>query len=189
MNRSDDQIEYVLGRPLAVNPGSQFVYNSGLTMTVGELIQTVAGMPADEFAEQVLFKPLQFGRFIWVHYPNGTVHTGGGLVLRPRDMAKIAQLYLDGGVWQGGRYLSQEWIEESIKPQAPGNFYGYQWWLRNFTAGGRRYAAFAAEGLGGQFIFVVKELNLVAVFTSGNDNELWDQPFDMMRQYVLPAAM
>ena len=65
--------------------------------------------------------------------------TGGGLLLRSRDLLKIAQLYLNGGVWNGHRILSEAWAKESVKPHAnarPDTEYGYLWWLQTFHAEG-----------------------------------------------------
>jgi CubicO group peptidase (beta-lactamase class C family) len=113
-------------------------------------------------------------------------------------MAKIGYLYLNGGRWQGKQIVSEEWVKESIKirvdaKQFPDwhkdDGYGYQWWIRSFKVGDRMIASYHAPGLGGQFIFVVPELELVAVFTGWNDDELSLQPFEMFERYILPAAI
>ena len=67
--------------------------------------------------------------------------------------------------------------------------YGYQWWIRSFKVVDRVIPSYRAPGLGGQFIFIVPDLQLVAVFTGWNDNELGVQPFDMLERYILPAAV
>ena len=72
--------------------------------------------------------------------------------------------------------------------QAPYRGYGYQWWLRSFWGRDRVIEAFAAQGLGGQFIVVIPDLRLVAAFTGWNVNERTEQPFEMLQRYIVPAS-
>ena len=97
-----------------------------------------------------------------------------GCDLRPRDAAKIGQLVLNRGTWNGKPIVSPEWIEQSVRPrfQAIGYFgglffYGYQWWMGRSLSGDREMKWIAAMGLGGQRIFIVPELDLVVMTTSG----------------------
>jgi CubicO group peptidase (beta-lactamase class C family) len=196
MNGSSDCIRYVLEKPMTNAPGRKFVYNSGLAITLGKILHQASGLPADEFAERYLFGPLGITNYFWYKYPNGVVQTGGGLSLRPRDMAKIGVLFLNGGRWQGKRILSERWVKASTKPQTGGaqppiEFagYGFQWWLCSFQMHHRVVETFAALGRGGQFIVVVPELQTVVVFTGWNDNALMHQPFDILYHYILPALM
>jgi CubicO group peptidase (beta-lactamase class C family) len=142
----------------------------------------------DLFAERYLFSPLGITDYFWQKVGNGAVNTYGGLRLRPRDMAKIGQLFLDGGRWQGQQVVSEEWVAESTKLRIGNAFpgwvkadgYGYQWWLETFEVGPRRYSSYSARGRGGQYIIVVPELKLVVVVTSwNNDVRLLRQPLDM----------
>ena len=190
MNDSKDPVRYVLERPLVATAGEKFGSSSGITIALGEIVHQVSGLKADKFAERTLFGPLGITNYYWWSYPSGFVQTGGGLCLRPRDMAKIGYLYLNGGRWQGKQIVSEEWVKESTKnrvdaKQFPNwinaDGYGYQWWLRSFKVGDRVIPSYHAAGRGGQFIFVVPELDIVAVFTGWNDNELALQPFEMFR--------
>ena len=188
MNRSRDPVRYVLERPVVTAPGTKFNYNSGIAITLGEIIYKVSGLRADKFAERYLFAPLGISDYYWLKYPNGTVQTGGGLWLKPRDMAKIGYLFLNGGRWQGRQVVSEDWIRESTKQQAPDQDYGYQWWRGRFPVRTRVVGAYAALGRGGQFILVFPDLQLIAVFTGWNDNALRDEPLEMLTRYILPAA-
>lgn len=105
---------------------------------------------------------------------------------------------MNGGRWQGKQIVSEKWVKESIEirvdaKQFPDwhkdDGYGYQWWIRSFKVGDRVIPSYHAPGLGGQFIFIVPDLQLVAVFTGWNDNELGIQPFEMLERYILPAAV
>jgi CubicO group peptidase (beta-lactamase class C family) len=187
MDRSPDQVRWVLDQPLVSAPGARFVYSSGLAITLGAIVEKATGMRADTFAARHLFATLGIASYEWYRYPNGIVQTGGGLMMRPRDMAKIGQLHVNRGLWQGQRIVCEEWIDEATRRQAADFEYGYQWWLDRFDVGGVTYRGYSARGRAGQFIFVLPELSLIAVFTSGNDNELWDQPLEMMTRHVLPA--
>ena len=196
MDRSKDPIRYALERPILDAPGTQFVYNSGIAITLGEILYKVSGMRADKFAERYLFAPLGISNYYWWKYPNGTVQTGGGLQLQPRDMAKIGALMLHGGRWHGQQIVSEAWVKDATKPHVSTGLpprwlapeYGYQWWLGTFRVGERAIPSYSARGRGGQFIFVFPDLHLMAVFTGWNDNALWLQPVEMLQQYILPAV-
>src|SRR5690242_19862529 len=100
----------------------------------------------------------------------GEADTGGGLHLRPRDMAKIGQLVLADGRWNDRQIVSKEWIETSTasKLKATGGFsYGYLWWLGRARPNGRELTWIGALGRGGQYIRIVPELDLVVVVTGG----------------------
>jgi CubicO group peptidase (beta-lactamase class C family) len=190
MNRANDPVRYVLGRPLVAPPGTKFNYSSGIAIALGEIVHKTSGLGADRFAEENLFKPLGISNYQWLKYPNGVVQTGGGLYMRPRDMAKVGYLFLNGGRWRGKKIVSERWIQESTTQQAPDREYGYQWWLGRLHAGDRAVATYGAQGRGGQFILVLPALRMVAVFTGWNDgNGLGDQPLDMLQRFVLPAAL
>ena len=188
LDAAPQPIRWVLEQPLVVPPGRQFVYNSGLSITLGGVVARLTGESTDAFAARRLFAPLGITAFEWSRYKDGTVQTGGGLSLRPRDMAKIGQLYLDGGTWSGQRVVCQEWVGMATAQQVEGVDYGYQWWLTRFDVSGTSERSFYASGRGGQFIFVLPELSLVAVFTGGNTDERYLQPFGMMKRHVLPAV-
>ena len=167
MDNSKEPVEYVLARPLTDKPGAKFIYSTGITVALGEVVHQPSGEKADKFAEHYLFKPLGISKYYWSNDPRGFVRTGSGLALRPRDMAKIGQLFLDGGRWKGKQVVSEEWVKASttnyIDAKEFPNWiaadgYGYQWWLGSFKAGDRVIPSFHAAGRGGQFIFVFPQL-------------------------------
>lgn len=116
--------------------------------------------------------------------------------LRPRDMAKYGQLYLNGGTWRGERILSEDWVRESwgrygrLRPlDRNGHQYGYLWWHHQYEVGGRVIETLEARGNGGQYIFVVPSLDLVAVITSGNfRNRRTRQPEEILQRFILLAV-
>ena len=131
-------------------------------------------------------------------YPDDIVETGGGLYLRPRDMAKLGRLFLNKGRWNGKQIVSETWVKESTKNQLgaiPLPDARPCRWLRismvvHFVQIRRsNVESYSARGRGGQFIFVFPRERMIAVFTGWNDNLLLFQPMEMVQEYVIPAAL
>jgi len=196
---SPDPIRYILERPIVAAPGTKFAYNTGISIVLGEIIYKVSGLPADKFAEHYLFEPLGISDYYWAKVPDDIVETGGGLFLRPRDMAKLGYLFLNGGRWQGKQMIREDWIKDSTKNHVgsmhlpawvqAADGYGYQWWLGSLKVTSRDIRFYGARGRAGQFILVFPDQQIVAVFTGLNDNILMNQHLDMLQRYILPAAL
>jgi CubicO group peptidase (beta-lactamase class C family) len=193
-----DPVRYVLSKPIIAPPDALWVYNGGGTDLLGNIIERTSGQWLEEFARDVLFKPLDVGDFEWKAYPrNGKIAAAAGLRLRPRDAAKIGQLLLDDGAWNGRQIVPPDWIMQSVLPrfQAVGYFggtlfYGYQWWLGRSLANGKEVKWVAAFGWGGQRIFVVPDLSLVVMMTAaqyGEFNEGLAQQ-DLLANVIIPAV-
>ena len=169
-----DPIRFVLDNPVVTEPGTQFHYNSGLTNVLGEIIHKAVGVRADDLARDYLFSPLGITDYSWEVLQNNVLYTSGDLQLIPRDVAKLGELYLRGGVWKGQRILSKWWVDESTKSSIHVNEwwdYGYQWWLGTFEINSQQIESFAARGWGGQNVFVIPSLNIVVVTTAGYYDE------------------
>jgi CubicO group peptidase (beta-lactamase class C family) len=199
----EDPIRFVLEKDVLVPPGTEFEYNSGVTMLLGEIVKRTSGMSLTTFAENYLFSPLGITSYKWISHRNAAdiTHASGGLYLRPRDMAKIGQLYLQEGLWNENRIVSQEWVRDSVTeyssvPEDDRDMYhaygyGYQWWLGSYSAG--TINAYSARGWGGQYIVVIPEKNMVVVHTAGayRDDTMWEVPimyYDIIQNYILPAV-
>ena len=193
MNQSNDAVAFVLGRDMIADPGLVFSYNSGLTITMGAVVTGATGQPALNFAQQHLLAPMGISDYFWYAYPNGHLHTGGGLYLIPRDMAKFGQLILDDGVWKGQQLVDPEWLAQSTGPHVIlpdawlDNSYGYFWWRKNLPE--FNDVAIHASGWGGQYIIALPAHDLVVIFTGGNytNQALTEVPFRLLTQYILPA--
>ena len=197
---SEDPIAYVLRKETVADPGQKFIYNSGTTNLMGEIIRRRSGMTLADYAEQYLFAPLDIVTYEWYPFPNEPemMVASSTLYLRPRDMAKIGQLYLDGGMWQGTRVVSENWVSQSTKlvidmvaSESPvpnlNPAYGYQWWLGTFPTGETK--TYFAAGYGGQFIFVLPEPEMVVVFTAGGfEDGNYDALLQIVNETILPAA-
>jgi CubicO group peptidase (beta-lactamase class C family) len=172
MNASSDWVAFVLSRRVVEPPGQRFVYNSGGVILLGAVLRAATGQDVVAFASDVLFAPLGISDHSWYRNPRqlDQVHTGGGLSLRARDMAKFGQLYLADGVWAGARVLPSEWTRDGTRAWLPAPAYGAQygllWWLR--PASGASDVA-EAWGARAQHIFVVRAMNLVVVVTARDE--------------------
>jgi CubicO group peptidase (beta-lactamase class C family) len=172
MEASNDWIQFVLDQPMAADPGASFVYNSGVTQLLSQVLRKATGKHADAYAAEQLFRPLGIESFHWKKTPTGHPDTEGGLYLTASDLAKLGYLYARDGVWQGRRVLPAGWVAAStaplVTPGAGASFrYGYQWWLLPDPARAGVWH-WAALGYGGQRLVVVPELDLIAVFTGWN---------------------
>ena len=169
MNMAWDPCRYVLSRPMMAPAGQEFFYNTGALRLVSAIIRKATGRPLDEFARATLLEPLGIRSAEWAKV-RGETDAGGGLRLRPRDMAKIGQLVLAGGRWNDRQIVSKAWIETStaLKLKATdGLSYGYLWWLGRSRINARDVSWVGALGRGGQSIRIVAELDLVVVVTAG----------------------
>jgi CubicO group peptidase (beta-lactamase class C family) len=175
MEASENWVQFVLDQKMASEPGEKFVYSSGVTELLGQILKKTTGKDPDDYARERLFGPLGIEAWYWKKTPTGLSDTEGGLYLTARDLAKIGYLYLKDGVWEGERILPQGWVAEAVAPlvTASGDRkYGFQWWLLP-NEGSKDSWTPAALGYGGQFLFVVPEHDLIAVFTGWN---IYDGP-------------
>lgn len=162
-----------------ISPDRAHVGRSALTL-LSAIIHNATGKPLDEFAREALFGPLGITEFEWTRV-KGDADAGGGLRLRPRDMAKISQLILSGGRWNDRQIVSQAWVETSTaaKLKATDNqSYRYLWWLGRARLNERKIVHWiGAPGRGGQYIRIVPEFDLVVAVTAGYDQDYSPQAF------------
>jgi CubicO group peptidase (beta-lactamase class C family) len=197
-----DWYKYSLDLPMLKEPGGEdAVYCSADLNLVGGAVAASTRRWLPEFFDETLARPLQFGRYYLNLMPDGQAYMGGGAYLRPRDQLKLGQLYLDGGLWNGKRIVSKEWVAESTSVHshfAPKyslgqqHSYGYGWHIHDLRSGANTYRVFAAEGNGGQIVLVVPDLDLVVGITGGSYGEFdqwyrWD--LELVPQFIMPAAV
>jgi CubicO group peptidase (beta-lactamase class C family) len=173
--------------------GRYFSYCTGGVFTLSEVIGKATGARTDLYARDKLFRPLGITNVEWVYSPLNIPQTGGGLRLTSRDLLKIAQLYLNGGGWQGTRIVSQDWVHKSTQPHAQideATEYGYLWWLKSFKSGEKSYPAFFMSGNGGNKIVAIPSLDMAVVITSTNYNThgMHEQTEKILTDYVLAAV-
>jgi CubicO group peptidase (beta-lactamase class C family) len=190
---SDDRISFTLALPLRFSPGEQVTYCSPLSQVLSFVLTRATGMSAAAYAEARLFGPLGIDDWWWAAHDRHTSVGEAGLYLRPRDMAKLGQLYLQGGRWQGRQIVSSVWVDASVTAYGTvnqWNDYGYNWWLYNDAAKQHHLHGhddiFYAVGRGGQFVWVLPGANAVIACTGWNDNTgRW--PESMLWDFFLPA--
>jgi CubicO group peptidase (beta-lactamase class C family) len=192
-----DWVRSAMALPMIADPGTRPRYCSAGSHVAGRIVEMASGRDLLEFARSRLFGPLGIGGVRWPHAPvAANAATFGQLYLRPRDMLKLGVLVLGKGVWRGRRIVSGSWIERSTSPltQIGSRRYGYLWWRQSFhietPSGGTDVDTILASGNGGQKIYVVPALDLVAVFTGGNYNSDEDTPPNaIMGSVILPQLV
>jgi CubicO group peptidase (beta-lactamase class C family) len=183
--------------PVVHEPGTYFLYNTGATYVLAAIVERTTGMKLLDYLEPRLFAPLGIENVTWQESPQGIAVGGYGLSIRTEDLAKFGQLYLQKGMWQGKRILSETWVDEATSHQiANGDDpyrrdwtqgYGYQFWRS-------RHGTYRADGVFGQFCIVMPEQDAVLAITAGTDifdgqqilDLVWDKLIPAMQPEVLP---
>src|ERR1700760_2423776 len=183
-----------LSLPVVFKPGSQFMYNSGASFMLSAVIKKVTGQTAHEYLKPRLYKPLNISNTTWGENWEGINMGASHLRMPTEDIAKFGQLYLQKGMWNGKRVVSEEWvaaasakqIENGKNDSSWGYGYGYQFWLN--PPGG-----FRADGAFGQYSMVFPELDAVVAITSESIETkktmqiVWDVLLPEMKTDALPA--
>ena len=193
-----DDLQLMMRRPFQCEPGTCFEYDSGCSNLLAAIIEEVSGQRMVDYLQPRLFDPLGIDPPEWIVTVDDVNRGGGGAFLTAREMAKLGQLYLQGGQWDGERLLGLRWVTRSTSPQSSGNSYlsganigtgayGYHWWIA--TPG--EFTSFAALGYGGQMIYVVPDLDLVivTVFADANPErpDLQQRVAPIIENAIVPA--
>jgi len=182
-------LQYTLDLPLINDPGLVSNYCSMGVALTAEIVSQASGMDINEFADKYLFKPLGIENVNWGHTSNKEViPSAKRLYMTSRDFAKIGQLVLNKGKWGNQQVVSSEWIEEATTPKTKitGLDYGYLWWNIPFVTAEKTFVSKTATGNGGQYIMLIPEKNIMAVFTGGAYNSQDDKlPFAIMKDIFL----
>jgi CubicO group peptidase (beta-lactamase class C family) len=193
--RQPDWYRYILDLPVVHEPGTVYAYCSGGMNLAGGAVAAATGSWLPDFFDRHVARPLGIERYHVNLMPTGQAYSGGGMYLRPRDLLKLGQTYLDGGVWHGRRIVSKHWVELSTARQIggpdDGTGDGYGWHRSRLAANGRGYQEYEANGNGGQFVIVVPELELAVAFTAGNYMRypIWRKFRDeLVPKYVMAAV-
>jgi len=192
MGAAADRYRFILDRPLVAPAGERWNYNGGATALIATLVARGTGRPLLDYAKERLFGPLGIEQLDWMSDDRKEPSAAAGLRLRPRDLATIGQLVLNGGSWAGRQVVPVAWLKESLQPRVdaePLVRYGYFWWLGGASVGDVPTPWIAAFGNGGQRLFVLPELELVVAITAGRYNQPdgWRTPTAVLAQFVLPA--
>ncbi|MFC2125920.1 serine hydrolase domain-containing protein [Bacteroidota bacterium] len=188
-------VEGFLGQEVQHKPGTHFVYSSGATYMLSAIIQKVTGITLLEYLKTRLFEPLGIENPTWESDPDGINKGGTGLSVTTEDISKLGQLYLQKGMWNGERLISEDWVDEATSLQTSNGSnpesdweqgYGYQFWRC-------RHNLYRGDGAFGQFCIVMPEYNAVLVITSGSNdmqgimNIAWRHILPAMKDDPLPT--
>lgn len=197
---SVDWVESFLAWPVLHKPGEYYLYNSVGTYMLSAIVQKVTGEKLIDYLDTRLFQPLHIQRPEWDESPQGINCGGWGLSLKTEDMAKMGQLFLQKGKWNGKQIVPAEWLKEMSSYQVPSapsgtrfedlekaglnkdnnewvQGYGYQMWIC-------RHNAFRADGFAGQYIMVFPDRDAVLVLTTSSS--LYQPYMDLIWEYLLP---
>lgn len=198
---SIDWVKAFLAWPVKHKPGEYYLYNSIGTYMLSAIVQNVTGEKLINYLDKRLFKPLHIDRPEWEESPQGINCGGWGLSLKTEDMAKMGQLFLQKGIWNGKQIVPADWLKEMSSYQVPSapsgtrfeelekaglnkdnnewvQGYGYQMWIC-------RHNAFRADGFAGQYIMVFPEKDAVLVLTTMSS--LYQPYMDLIWEYLLPV--
>lgn len=187
-----DYYRYTLHVPMAYDPGQVAVYCSASpNLALGMLGRASGRDPIYDF-EQLVAAPMQIRRYGWCLDGAGHPYGGGSFQVSARDFLKFGQLMLNGGVWNGHRVLSADYVQAATRPShsIARIGYGYLWWRTRFPYQGREVEAFAALGAGAQAILVVPDLDLVVGIMAGQfaSPGSVDIQLNLTPRYILPAV-
>ena len=159
-------VRNALTRPLIRLPGTEMDYSTGNTHLLSAILTKVSKRSTWAFAQETLAEPLGFDLAKWPRDPEGIYRGGNDMEMTPKEMMLFGKLYLNRGRANGRQIVPESWVDQSFVPRGrsrySGRLYGYGWWIRRL--GGR--VVYYAWGYGGQFIFVVPDLEAVIVTTS-----------------------
>lgn len=195
-SKGREWIKTFLSKEVVNKPGEVFAYDSMVTYMLSAIVQKVTGMKTLDYLKEKLFNKMNISVVNWEESPEG-VNTGGwGLHIQSESLAKVGQMWLDGGVWNGEQLISKKWIAQMNTRQANGGDYGYgfQTWMCAWPGTVR------ADGALGQYVIVVPDKDVVIVlteasFTNGKPQRglIWnkflpslsDKPLEPSKDYEL----
>ena len=214
MQKTDDWVAHIMSLPVDAEPGDRFDYSNMSSFLLSAIIEESTGMDTLEYAQEKLFRPLGIENVQWEWSPQGYAIGYARMWMKPEDMAKFGLLYLQQGQWDGEQVVPADWVKESVTPHAfPKNYvqlldnngevdkdatatnwqkanfvhpfsdgYGYQWWLN-------KDGSYSAIGVGGQYIMVVPEENLVVVVNNASNGLGVYFPGKVLDKFILPAIV
>jgi CubicO group peptidase (beta-lactamase class C family) len=194
--RTPDWIEAILTAPMIHKPNTKANYGSANPALLGVAMDSVVSGPLELFIDKYLFQKLGISNYIIQTDLRDKPYFGGGMYLTPKDMLKFGELYLNKGKWNDKQVLSKKWIKKSftnylnLENTADKNGYGYLWWHHTYIINGKEVKSIEARGAGGQYIFIIPKLKVVAVISSGNyRNRKGQQPEKILEKHILPILM
>lgn len=197
IDQKPDWVKATLDLPLINQPGTKGFYCSGGVAVVGRMVENATHAYLPDFAQKNLFDPLGISpaQYSWNYNLTNADKEYSQIHLRPRDMLKLGVMFKDGGKWHGRQVLSAGYAHDALSglSQVDDSAYGYFWWRPwlyvEMPKGPEHVYMGAAQGNGGQKIFVLPEYDFVAVFTAGSYNAGGSAPNKIMTTVILPKLL
>ena len=197
MYPTKDWVKFTLDLPIdTAYAGGQWHYFTAGVVLLGDILHKSVPGGLEAYAHQKLFKPLGITNYKWQYTPQQVANTAGGIRMNALDFAKYAQLYKNGGKWNGRQVLPKQWVDKSFTkiksiPGRENEYYGYLFWNKTYKVNGKEYETFYCAGNGGNHIYIFKELPFVVVVTGTAYNRPYAHPqvHIIMEEYVLPAVV
>jgi CubicO group peptidase (beta-lactamase class C family) len=191
-------VKAFLAHPFVYKPGTHFQYNSMGSYVLSAIVTKTTGQTSAEYLKSRLFEPLGIENPQWPTSPEGNSIGGGGLKVCTEDIAKLGQLYLQKGKWNGKQLVPEKWIEQATSKQVPNDQeshskigidwqqgYGFQFWRCTHNA-------FRGDGAGGQLMVMIPDKDAVVAITAdtgnfqGEMNAIWDHLYPAFKDEALP---
>lgn len=173
LDQSTDWIKTAYAVSMKRPPGEAYLYCSLNAFLTGAIIENATKLPLDVFAKQQLFGPLGINAFTWRHVPIDRITGQGNLSITTRDEARIGELFLHDGSFNGHQLVSRDWVQQSLANQVPisfsdpfADYYGYMWYSKAEPVGDHTILVHFASGNGGNKIYIVPSLDMVVAITS-----------------------
>jgi len=190
---SSNWVRHAITRPMVEEPGGRMLYSTGNSHLLSAILAEATGQSTLRFARERLAEPLGIDLPAWPADPQGIYFGGNEMRMTPRALVRFGELYRNDGVHEGRRVISEEWIRQSLEPRTrsrwTGESYGYGW----FSAEAAGIPMFYGWGYGGQYLYILPDLELTVVVTSDPD-----PPTDrghrreirnLLEEYIVPAAV
>ncbi|WP_246205628.1 serine hydrolase domain-containing protein [Microvirga arsenatis] len=163
---SGNWVRFALSRPFVDEPGGRMLYSTGSTHLLSAALTRASKRSTLELAREWLGEPLDISIAPWTRDPQGIYLGGNEMALSPRALHRFGEMVRQGGIVDGKRVVSENWIRESWTPRTAspftGDAYGYGWFIRDM----RGHKAYYAWGFGGQMLYVIPSLGLTVTMTS-----------------------
>jgi CubicO group peptidase (beta-lactamase class C family) len=189
---SPNWVRYAVTRPMVAEPGEARLYSTGNSHLLAAVLTQATGQSLWAYSRATLAEPLGIALPRWPADPQGVFFGGNEMRMTPRDLVRFGEMYRNGGRHEGRQVVPESWVRESLTARTlarrTGEGYGYGWFLGQVAG----YPMFYAWGYGGQFIFVVPDLELTVVTTSDPDaareGEHLREVRRIIRKLIVPAA-
>lgn len=190
---SENWVHYVLTRPFVDEPGGRMLYSSGSSHLLSAALTEASGRSTLTLAREWLGEPLGITIPAWDRDPQGIYFGGNNMLLSPRDLVEIGELYRNGGRVGEHRVFPENWVEESWIGRGESAYtddpYGYGWFLRRLAGEPGYYG----RGFGGQLLYVIPSLELTVVMTSdptppSPGSRYLRQQLQLIERYIIPAV-